>query len=417
MRCLAVSSRAARLIAMPRPAFTAIYYENMGKLYDPASRPAGIVNLGVAENKLATPLVMRRLANAGSGMSPESLAYNPYVGSARLRQAVARVLSRYVARCHIRPEQVLLTNGAGSALWLLSALIAEPGHGIMVPSPFYYAYERDLCALNGSQLVVIDGFEGRDPLSPEALTDAFEKSKADGTVCRLLVITTPSNPTGEVVSGQRLLSAIVWASAHGVDVLVNELYACSALQGSFDSVLGLYDGNLPKHVHFVWGLSKDFAVNGLRCACMISGSDEVAAAATTFCYFFQVGGPVQVQLSECLEDEDWVDEFLAQSRVLLQESVDATERVLRRCGATYSSPRGALFVWANLHEWCVRAGGELELFKHLTSLDGGGVLLCPGDSFQAAPGWFRICVTAAPTGHLEVGLARLEDGLRRLASA
>lgn len=407
---------------MPKPAFTKAYYANLGKLYEPSVRPTGVVNLAVAENKLAAPLMMQRLQTAGDGISAESLAYNPYVGSERLRRAVARVVSRHIAQsCNVEAEQVLLTNGAGSALWLLSALIANPGQSILVPSPYYYAYDRDLCGLNGSQLVIVEDSEGRDPLSHEALTEAARGAAAAGTPCRLLVITNPSNPTGEVLSAERLLNAIEWAEAHGVDVIVNELYACSVLQGDFISVLRLYSGpsgecRLPKNVHFVWGLSKDFAANGLRCACIYSGSAEVVDAASTFCYFFQVGGPVQVQLSECLEDDDWVDGFLSQSREMVRKSVEVTEGVLQRLEVPYLAPQGALFVWADLQKWIVRAGGELELFKHLSSLDKGGVLLCPGSSFRASAGWFRICVTAAPKGHLAVGLDRLERGLSQLAS-
>lgn len=414
-----LSSRGARVLAAPKPAFSTVYYENLKKLYDPVARPAGVLNLAVAENKLAAPLIMRRIQEAGSGASAESLAYNPYAGSDRLRSAVARVASKHVARRLLDPDRLILTNGAGSALWLLASVLLDPGQGVLVPVPYYYAYDRDMCALTECRLVPVDATHG-DPLSPESLSLTARSAAAEGTACRLLLITNPSNPTGEVLSIGRLRAAIEWAATQGIEVIVNELYACSARPGFFDSVLSIYSDrngrcDLPGHVHFVWGLSKDFAVNGLRCGCIYSGSQEVFQASSKFAYFFQVGGTVQAQLAECLEDDAWVDDFLVESRRLVGEATEATMRTLRRVGAPFAPPAGGLFVWADLRRWAVAAGGELALFEHLAKLPGGGVLLCPGGAFRACEGWFRICVTAAPAGHLEAGLARLEAGLRSLA--
>jgi len=86
---------------------------------------------------------------------------------------------------------------------------------------------------------------------------------------------------------------------------------------------------------------------------------------------------------------------------------------LRAVGAPCDAPGGALFVWADLRRWAA-ASGELALFERLCALEGGGVLLCPGSAFHAPDGWFRICVTAAPEGHLEVGLDRLVAGLSQV---
>lgn len=420
-----LSSRGSRLLSLPKPAFTAIYYASLGSMYDPVSNPGGIVNLAVAENRLAMPRMRKRLEAAGACATPETLAYNPYAGSDRLRRAMANVVSRKIAHGAVKPANLLLTNGAGSALWLLASMLAEPGEGIMVPTPYYYAYDRDLTSLTECKLVLVDGCGGSDPLDPKALTAAKDAAQAQGTRCRLLVLTNPSNPTGEVVQAERLKKAIDWAGQNSVDVISNELYACSTVPGgSFQSVLSLYKEagaeaacDLPEHVHFVWGLSKDFAVNGLRVGCVYSHSAQLVEAASKFLYFFQVGGPVQAQLSECLEDEAWVDQFLEESRRQVREAVDATEAALRSVGAPYVPSEGALFVWADLSEWASRAGGELALFKHLSALPGGGVLLCPGESFRAREGWFRICVSASPEGHLGAGLERLLEGLRTVPAA
>jgi len=328
---------------------------------------------------------------------------------------MARVASRHVADGGaLDPGRLVLTSGAGSALWVLAGMLAEPGQGILVPTPYYYAYDRDFTALLDNRLVLLDGCSGMDPLAPQALSAAKEAAAAKGTECRLLVITNPNNPTGEVVSAERLRAAIDWAESQGVDVIVNELYACSVRPGSFDSILTLYKDasgtcKLPPHVHFVWGLSKDFAVNGLRCGCLYSGSQEVTEASSKFAYFIQVGGTVQQQLAACLEDDSWVDEFLLESRRRVREAADATCQALASVGAPFEPPAGALFVWADLRAWAAAAGGEAALFERLAYLPGGGVLACPGSAFHAPEGWFRFCVSASP--HLTVGLERLVAGL------
>jgi len=197
-RCM-LSSRGVGLLALPKPEFTTLYYASLNNLYDAASNPTGLVNFAVAANQLARPMLEKQLRAVGSGASPTSLAYNPYSGSDRFRKAIARVISRHIARCSMNPNHLLLSSGAGSSLWLLAAVLADNADGIVVPAPYYYAYDRDLVALTGCRLIVSHGEEGGDPLEPSALTAVVDKAAKEGTRCRVLVVTTPNNPTGEVV--------------------------------------------------------------------------------------------------------------------------------------------------------------------------------------------------------------------------
>eukprot|EP01062_Namystynia_karyoxenos_P060402 TRINITY_DN51971_c0_g1_i1.p1 TRINITY_DN51971_c0_g1~~TRINITY_DN51971_c0_g1_i1.p1 ORF type:complete len:449 (+),score=136.80 TRINITY_DN51971_c0_g1_i1:85-1347(+) len=409
-----LSPRGARLLAFPRPSFAQAHYDSIGKSYDPASRPAGVVNLSLAENRISAELVAERLTKAGPCASMDSMLYNPYPGCDALRRSLARVVSRHMAMREVDPSRLVVTNGAGSALLLLATMLADAGDAALLPTPYYYAYDRDFGALAGVAVVRVKDGGAEGQLQPAALTAAAERAEAGGTPCRLLVLTSPDNPSGGILSPAELQGAVDWAAARGVHVIVNELYGCTVRDPTFRSVLRVYSGGLPPHVHFVWGLSKDFAASGLRCGCLYSDNKAVVDSATKYSYFYQMGGTVQRQLADALGDDAWVDGYLAESRRRIAAAVSDVEHALDAAGIQYAPSKGALFVYISLAPWVEAAGGEVQLFDHLRSQPGGGVLLCPGNSFGGAPGSFRICVTAAPPDHLREGMRRLVAGLRTL---
>jgi len=412
-----LSQRGHRVANIPKPPFSAILQASMDKLYDPVTRPDGIVNISVAENKLVSDLVLSKLQEVGPCLTASGLAYNPNQGSQRLRKAIANHLSKRVAKCPIDADKLMLTTGATSTLWLLTSMLTDVGEGVMVPAPFYHAYERDFTALLDSKLVVVPaGPDGSSCLDVNHLSRAKEEAAKGGVKSRAIVITNPSNPTGEVVSINEVLKVIEWASKEGLDVLVNEVYASTAHADSgFTSVLEAYRGQLPPHVHFIWSLSKDFGMNGLRCGCFYSCCPSVLQAAIPFGVFLQVAGTVQAQISSVLEDEAWVDYFLEESRRMIIESHKLTVDTLRSIGADVKMPKGSLFVWVNLGAWAKTAGSEMNLFKYLVE---EGILICPGQSSKAATeGWYRLCPPATPKDHLVVGLKRLEVALKKLSKS
>ena len=134
-------------------------------LADARSAPASCLNLSVAENQMLADLLTPRLAAAGGSFPDELIYYQPTPGRADMREAVARYMSSslYAGRHCVNPEQLIIGAGCNAVLENLFFTIAEPGSAVLVPAPYYAAFDFDLSSRAGMAVV---------PVVPEGLAAA-----------------------------------------------------------------------------------------------------------------------------------------------------------------------------------------------------------------------------------------------------
>jgi aspartate/methionine/tyrosine aminotransferase len=391
-----MTSRTAKLLAAETPVIAAAHFEVEADRYGPEN-PGGYVNLGTADNQLVWDLLAPRLTTPPR---ESDVHYGQLYGTAELRAAIAALLAPVWPG--VEPEDLVVVSGATAALDILASTLCDPGDAIVVPAPYYAAFDTDLTARSGAQLLPVamssaTGFA----LDPLTVDRALTTWRRNGVTVRAIAVTSPSNPVGQVHSAAALRDLASVATTHSVDVIADEIYAHSTFGADFVSLVGEHA------VHGVWGFAKDFGLSGLKVGVLHTRDPEVRAAARALAYFAPVSTHTQALLTTLLSDTAWVAEFLAESRRRLRASATATMGLLTDAGIGYVTPAGGFSLWLDLREHLAdgSVAGEQALWQRV--LRSGRVNILPGTAFACPePGWFRLChATDADT--VATGVARL----------
>lgn len=392
-----MASRAAKLLAADTPAIAAAHFEVEADAYGP-DNPGGYVNLGTADNRLVWDLLAPRLT-----LPPRrvDVHYGLLYGTPELRTAIATVLAPVWPG--VDPEDLVVVSGATAALDILATALCDPGEVIMVPAPYYAAFDTDLTARSGARLLPVSMSQDNGfALDPVLVDRALTEARRAGVPVRALAVTSPSNPVGHVHSAAVLRDLATVAGAHSVDVIADEIYAYSTFGADFTSMVG------ERRLHGIWGLAKDFGLSGLKIGVVHTKDPEVRAAARALAYFAPVSTHTQALVANLLSDNAWVAEFLAESRRRLHESATRTMALLTAGGIGYVEPAGGFSLWVDLRPHLTDAG-EHALWQRI--LRSGRVNILPGGVFAAPePGWFRLC-HATDADAVASGITRLVEVL------
>jgi aspartate/methionine/tyrosine aminotransferase len=408
-----LSRRAQSMLAgQSLPEYLSRHFAGAADPYDATANPDGYIGLCVAENKLVGEMVANRLDEVGPVPSAV-LGYDAMTGSMRFREQLGRFMGRTFLGRAFAPEQIAVLAGAGSVLEILFHGLADPGDGVLVPTPSYAGFWLDLELRNRLRIVPVhtaadDGFR----LTPDLLDRAMYE--ADRPI-RALLFTTPDNPLGRVYSADEVAAIVDWTEHHGIHMVVDEIYALSVFgESSFTSVAELRP-TLGDHVHVVWAFSKDFGASGLRCGVLVSENEAVNAAVDALAYWACCSGHTQYLLGDAISDDVWVDEFVEAMRGHL---CDAYSRVTDRLGAADLGfvPAGAgVFVLLDLRRFLDEPTWEAEHRLWRRIVDDTRVNLTPGAACHVGePGFFRLCYAGLPTDTVETGIERLTGLLRSL---
>ncbi|GMH78381.1 hypothetical protein TL16_g07779 [Triparma laevis f. inornata] len=341
-----------------------------------SDNPMGLISLCVAENKLCHEMLEERFKKTKGFEGKESFSYDDMSGLLSLKTSMASLVTRKFIhdKYNVKPESLVISSGAASILDHLSFLLASPGEGCMIPTPFYAAFVNDMSVRGQLNILPLNSTLGQP------------------TVSNLEVLWKDSMEKG------------------GMHVIVDEIYALSTFSGDkFTSIIEVLEGNLGNNVHVIWALSKDFGSSGLRVGCLISHNSEVINGLNNVNVFSSVSNPMQLACAEVLGDEKWVDEYLEESNLRLRRAYEVVTGGLRGLGIPYTEAKAGMFVWLDLSSLLPEKSWEGE--DALTSLifEEGGIVLTPGQSQKTSiPGFYRLCFAYNTMESLKVALARLE---------
>jgi 1-aminocyclopropane-1-carboxylate synthase len=406
-----LSRRGRRLVEHPPEAeYLLEHFRRAADAYDPVVRPDGYIPLCIAENKLVADLLLPKMA-ACRDVPAGALGYDAMTGSLAFRRQLARFMGRaFLGRTPL-PEQIAALAGAGSVLEILLHALADPGDGVLVPTPSYAGFWPDLETRDELTIVPVhcasaDGFR----LTPERLDAALA---AAGRPVKVLVLTSPNNPLGRVHTAAEVESVVRWAAGAGVHLVVDEIYALSVFgERAFASVTTL-GPSLGDRVHVVWAFSKDFAASGLRCGVLLTENAAVMGAVDALAYWACCSGDTQHVLGAMISDDAWVDGYVAAMRSRLGVAYRRVAAALDAQGIAYLPSEAGFFLLADLRVFLPAStwAGERALWRRL--LDQTGVNLTPGEACRAAePGFMRLCFAGVPTEVAEHAVRAVGHALR-----
>nr|XP_009492013.1 PREDICTED: 1-aminocyclopropane-1-carboxylate synthase-like protein 1 [Pelecanus crispus] len=382
--------------------------------YDEDNNPNGIINFGTSENKLCFDLMSKRLTQTDMNlMEPPLLQYPDWKGHMFLREEVARFLTYYCkAPAPLKAENVIVLNGCGSLFSALATVLCDPGEAVLIATPFYGGITQSVFLYGNVKLVYayldskITGTSTRPfQLTVEKLEKALQDARAEGVTVRALILLNPQNPLGDIYSLSELRDYLEFAKRHELHVIVDEIYMLSVFDESatFHSVLGMDRLPDPQRTHVMWGISKDFAVSGIRFGTLYTENQDVANAVASLCYFHGVCGPVQHKVAQLLRDRDWINQvYLRANHARLKAAHTYVTDELKTLGVPFLNRNAGFFVWIDFRKYLRTGTFEEEMLLWRRFLDNKVLLSC-GKAFECSePGWFRI-IFADKTHRLQLG--------------
>lgn len=354
--------------------------------------------------------------------------YGGFKGTFQLQTAFAGLLNRtFVKQPVLEPDNFCILSGCSGILDNLFYCLADEGESVLIPAPYYPAFDNDLEAKDN--LIPVPFFLNESDIANQLDTLAAEK-QSEGKPVRTLLLTNPNNPLGTIYSEGTVLEMVRWCLKNKVHYVSDEIYALSVYKkqsedsdaSPFTSALTLAQdlvskGEFPQeqvdlYVHLVYGMSKDWCASGLRVGLLYTRNQPLHQALMSLAGFSGISNHTQHILADVLSDEQWTADFINQNSKLLEISYEALTEKLRSAGIPFTPAAAGMFVWIDLSAYLPEDTweGEAKLWERVC--EKCKVILTPGSACHAAaPGFFRLCFAWVPKEALVDAVDRIEKEL------
>jgi aspartate aminotransferase len=303
-----------------------------------AAQGIDVCNFGVGEPDFITPANVREAAKAA--LDAGQTKYSQTGGLPRLRALVAEKLNRendlpYTA------DQVMISTGGKQALYNVMMAILGPGDEALLPVPYWVSYS-EIVKLAGAAPVFLPTSEATEfKITPEQLQDAITPQT------RMLLLNSPSNPTGAVYTPEEITALAEVIVAHGIAVVADEIYE----KLIYDGLRHLSIGSLGEEIFNLTltcnGFSKAYAATGWRLGYAAGPKHVIRAAIDIQSHttsgpntFAQYGGIAALEESQ--ESIEMMRATFARRRDLMYAGVSAIP------GLVCPKPHGAFYLFPNI---------------------------------------------------------------------
>jgi len=364
-----------------------------------------VINLSVGEPDFPTPAHIK--AAAVKAIDDNFTFYSPVPGYMSLREAIARKLSRENG-LEFTPQQIVVSTGAKQALCNVILSTVNPGDEVIIPTPAWVSYVEMVKLAEGVTVEVPAHIDTDFKITPAQLEAAITPRT------RMILLCSPSNPTGSVYTRAELQALVDVLARHPqIIVMADEIYEHINYTGSFTS-LGSF-AEIADRTVIINGVSKAYAMTGWRigyCAAPLpiakactklqgqytSGTSSIAQKAAEEAY----NGP-----QEC------VAEMCAAFRRRRDLVVDLARKIP---GFKVNEPQGAFYLFPEVSgvlgkrfgDRIIATSGDLAMYlleeAHVATVDGAAF---------CAPGYIRFSY-ATSDDNLREAMRRIAEAVARL---
>jgi aspartate aminotransferase len=363
-----------------------------------------IVNLVVGEPDFDTPAPIR--AAAARAMDAGATRYTALPGTVELRQAIAAKLDRENGLAYDIGE-IVVTNGAKSAIYTAFAATLEPGDEVIVPAPYWVSYPDMTLACDGVPVAVACPESQGFKLAPAQLEAAITPRT------RWLILNSPSNPTGATYTAAEYEAlAEVLARHPGVLVMTDDIYEHIRFEGGTAPHLLAAAPELRDRTLAINGVSKTYAMTGWRIGWAAGPRELIRALGTLLSQ--SAGNACSISQAAAVAALSGDQGFVAESVDTYRRRRDRTVEGLSAIpGLSCLVPEGAFYLYVNCGGILGRTtldGKPLETDSDvvLYLLESAGVAVVAGEAYGLSP-YFRLSIATS--------LENLDDGVARIARA
>lgn len=351
-----------------------------------------IIHLEIGEPDFDTP---EHLVEAAvQALRDGATHYGPSAGLPDARAAIARYVSE-TRRVDVTPEWVVVTPGAKPIMFFTILALVNPGDEVIYPNPGFPIYESVIRFVDGRPVPIALPEANDFRLDVEALLDAVTERT------RLIILNSPQNPTGGMLTHEDLVAVGRLAAERGIFILSDEIYSQIVYDGVFESVVQAVP-EVQDRLIILDGMSKTFAMTGWR----LGWGVMPPALATAVARLQTNSNSCTASFSQMVIEpalfgpRDEVDVMRAEFRRRRDAIVAGLNAI---AGITCRKPAGAFYVFPNI----TRLGLTSKEVGHRL-LEEAGVAVLAGTSFGAnGEGYLRLSYANA--------IENIHEGVRRIA--
>lgn len=364
-----------------------------------------VINLSVGEPDFNTPDHIK--AAAKKAIDDNYSRYSPVPGYPDLRKAIVDKLKNENG-LEYGMNEILVSNGAKQSVCNTVMALVNDGDEVIIPAPYWVSYPQMVKLAGGVPVIVNAGFEQNFKMTPEQLEAAITPKT------RLLILCSPSNPTGSVYSKAELEGLAEVIKKHeDMFVLADEIYEHIMYTGRHESI-AQFDG-MKERTIVVNGVSKAYAMTGWRIGFIaapewiVKGCNKLQGQYTSGpCSVSQKAAEAAYTSSQACVEE--MRQAFHRRRDLI---VKLTSEIP---GLEVNVPEGAFYVFPKCSSFFGKSDGETTISSStdfaLYLLEKGHVATVGGDAF-GDPDCFRMSYATSEDNIVEA-MKRIKEALAKL---
>ena len=352
-----------------------------------------VLGFSAGEPDFDTPEVIKKAAI--DAINDGFTKYTAVDGIVELKTAIIGKLKRD-NNLEYKPSQILVSNGAKHSLFNIFQTLIDSGDEVIIPSPYWVTYPELVKYCNGKVVEIETDESSSFKITPEQLKSAItEKTK-------MLILTSPSNPTGSVYSKEELEAISEVLKGTKIIVASDEMYEKLVYEGTFTSVASINDDMFERTIT-INGLSKSVAMTGWRFGYLAFHNEEIVkkmkglqSQSTS-----NINSITQKAAIPALEGK--ADKEIEVMRKAFKGRRDRAVELFNAIdGVSVMKPQGAFYLFVNVSKI---SNDSIEFCKEL--LEKKGVAVVPGLGF-GTEGHFRFSF-ATDIKSIEEGISRISD--------
>lgn len=365
-----------------------------------------VINLSVGEPDFNTPGHIKEAAK--KAIDDNFTFYTAVPGYLSLRKAIAGKLKSENGLDYT-PEQIVVSGGAKQSLCNVILSVVNPGDEVIIPTPAWVSYVEMVKLAEGTNILLPATIEQDFKITPEQLEAAITPKT------RMVLICSPSNPTGSVYTRDELKALVdVLAKYPDILVLADEIYEHINFTGSFTSLASFPE--IASRTIIVNGVSKAYAMTGWRIG-FIAAPLWVAKATSKLQSQYTSGASSVAQKAaeaaytgsqECVETMRQAFQRRRDLVVSLAREIPGI-KVNEPQGAFYLFPEVSSYIGKRYGDRVINSSGDLAMYL----LEEGHVATVDGEAF-CLPGYIRLSY-ATSDDNIREAMRRIADALARLS--
>ncbi len=364
-----------------------------------------LVGFGAGEPDFNTP---ENIKDAGiNAIKDNKTRYTPASGLPELKAAVAGKFKKENG-LEYKPSDIIISCGAKHSLYNIFTAILNPGDEVIIFSPYWVSYEEQVKIADGVPVFVrLDesrNFEIDYELLEQKITT---KTKA-------MIVNSPSNPTGAVLSAGALEKLADIALNHNLLIISDEIYEKIIYNGKQHTSIASLSKEVKAQTIVVNGVSKTYAMTGWRIGYLASDNREIISAIDNL-QSHSTSNPATMTQAAAMEALITPDSVV---QAMVAEFDKRRRHIMKRLdgipGLTYVEPEGAFYIFPNFSSLAGKTikgrqiKGSLDLADML--LNDAKVAIVPGIAFGADDN-FRLSY-ATSMANIDKGLDRIAEALK-----